>query len=321
MQVISASTYPTSNTDPLPCPLCHGENNALAVAESGIEKRFNMPVLPTRDYYQAECTNCGLLYINVPVKQAYLDTLYSQESVDWATEYLGSADVAMNSDERQRFSTIVDIVAKVRNLKGVRWLDFGCQTGELGDDAIKKHGVVMSGVEISEDYAERAARLWGRDRNVVKSSLDGHNGAQFDVISSLETLEHLAEPWETLQTMKQYLADDGVLVVSVPSSDYFMLKYRIFKILRTIFSAEKVKARPDSSGSSIYGLCHTHLYNFTPKSLSLLLERGGFRVERVCGIGWLSRYWVFSKIARIIELATGGHIAIFPSVLAVARKA
>ena len=267
MHAISTATYPTSYADPLPCPLCHAESNALAVAEGGIEKRFNMPVLPTRDYYQAQCANCGLLYINVPVKQDYLDTLYSQESVNWATEYLGSADVAMNNDERARFSTIVDIVAKAKALKGVHWLDFGCQTGELGADAMKKHGVIMSGVEISDDYAERATRLWGRDRNVVNSSLDGHHGSQFDVISSLETLEHLAEPWEMLQSMKQFLADDGVLVVSVPSSDYFIVKYHIFKTVRKIFNREKVKARPESSGPSIYGLCHTHLYNFTPKSL------------------------------------------------------
>ena len=84
-------------------------------------------MLPVSDYFQANCGNCGLLYINAPVDSDYLVKLYSAETVDWATEYTG--DGAMNDDERARFVAVVDLVARHRDLKGVEWLDCGCQTG------------------------------------------------------------------------------------------------------------------------------------------------------------------------------------------------
>jgi hypothetical protein len=195
MSLVSAP-YPTSSGPVVPCPLCGQRGNTIAIAEAGIEHRFDMPVLPVSDYFQASCGKCGLLYINAPVDADYLVELYSNETVDWATEYTGEG--AMNDDERARFVAVVDLVAKHRKLSGVQWLDFGCQTGELGEAAMARHGVEMSGVEVSEDYADRAARLWKRDRVVVQSSLEAHGGKQFDVISSLETLEHLAEPWDTV---------------------------------------------------------------------------------------------------------------------------
>ena len=305
-------TFPSTAGHTLPCPLCGTAENPLVIAEEGIEHRFDMPVLPVADYFQARCTSCGLLYINGPVDQGYLDTLYANETVEWAAELLGSEDARMNDDERARFSEVVDLTARFKNLRNVSWLDFGCQTGELGADAIRKHGVVMSGVEISADYARRAAELWGRDRSAATASLAEQPG-RFDVISSLETLEHMAEPWKMVAQLRDRLAPDGLLVVSVPCSHYFWLKYHAFKL------AGRGRDRKPGS-SSAFGLCHTHLYNFTPRSLSLLLESQGLEVVHVSGIGWLSRYKLAAKLARVIELLTFGRIAIFPSVIAVARR-
>lgn len=312
---MSASTpavYRSSAAGIVPRPLCGATGNPLVVAEAGIEHRFDMPV---RDYHQAGCRACGLLYINAPVEQDYLNRLYANETVEWAAELLGSPDAAMNDDERARFSDVVDLVAHFTPLGATtQWLASGCQTGDLGEDAMRKHGVIMSGVEISPDYAARAARLWGRDPAAVQSSLDGHGAAQLDVITSLETLEHMAAPWEMVDALKARLKPRSVLAVSVPSSDYFRLKYHVFKLARSI------RSRAASKERSLFGLCHTHLYNFTPKSLRVLLEKQGLAVEYVAGIGWLSRYRAASKAARVIEGLTGGRVAIFPNVIAVARK-
>lgn len=316
----TVAIYPTSAGAVIPCPLCGETHNQLAISETGIERRFDMPVLPVRDYFQASCRNCGMLYINAPVDQSYLDELYGNETVEWAEELFGDPEARMNADERARFAEVVDLVAGHHQVRNVEWLDFGCQTGELGEDAIRKHAVVMSGVEISDDYAERAARLWKRDRSAVQPSLRGHNGAKFDVITSLETLEHMAAPWDMVAVFRAHLKADGVLTVSVPSSHYFRLKYHLFRLIRGVTSQQAIRERANNSRPSLFGLCHTHLYNFTPKSLSLLLTQQGFDVQHVGGIGWLSRFWLFSKLARVIEVLTFGRIAIFPSVIAVARK-
>lgn len=307
----ASSKFPSTTGSPLPCPLCGANGNTLVIAEDDIERRFGMPVLPVSDYCQARCRDCGLLYLNAPVDQDYLNGLYANETVEWASELLGGADARMNDDERARFSQVVDLVARHRDLTGVAWLDFGCQTGELGADAIGKHAVVMSGVEISADYARRAAALWGRPPSAVRASLDGHRG-DFDVITALETLEHMAEPWRMVAQLRDRLKPGGLLVVSVPSSHYFRLKYHTFKLARR-------GARRAPGASSALGLCHTHLYNFTPRSLALLLERQRMTVDHVAGIGWLSRFAPAAKLARVIEVLTSGRIAIFPSVVAVAH--
>ena len=315
----STIALPSSDGDVLPCPLCHSTGNRLVISEAGIERRFGMPVLPVTDYFQACCGNCGLLYINAVVDQDYLNRLYSNETVEWATELLGDPDARMNDDERARFAEVVGLVAKFKSLRGADWLDFGCQTGELGEIAIRQHGANLSGVEISDDYAERAARLWDREREVVKSDLSGHGEQKFDVISSLETLEHMAKPWEMVAAFRRHLKLGGLLVVSVPSSHYFRLKYHVFRLARWLTDQKLLRQRKESDRASIFGLCHTHLYNFTPQSLSLLMVQQGLEPVDVRGIGWLSRYWIFEKFARFIELLTFRRIAIFPSVIVVAR--
>jgi 2-polyprenyl-3-methyl-5-hydroxy-6-metoxy-1,4-benzoquinol methylase len=252
------------------------------------------------------------------VKQDYLNGLYQNETVDWADELLGDPAKRMNDDERRRFSDVVDLVARFKNIHGAQWLDFGCQTGELGLDAISRHGVAMSGVEISPDYAERAARLWQRGPHAVRPSLEDFQRRQFDVISSLETLEHMAEPWKMVASLRKHLRPGGVLTVSVPSSHYFRLKYHVFRLVRLLVDRQAIRERPQSMRPSLYGLCHTHLYNFTPKSLSLLLEQQGLKVRYIGGIGWLSRYRILEKIASAIEMLTRRRVAIYPSVIAVA---
>lgn len=297
----------------IPCPLCKTTGNKLVIKERCIERRFDMPVLPVPDYIQANCRNCGLLYINAPIDQGYLNSLYLNETVDWAAEVLGSPDARMNDDERARFAEVVRHVARFTKLDGAQWLDFGCQTGELGEAAMKR-GAVMSGVEISPDYAKRAAKLWGRDPSAVQSFITGHDGKQFDIITSLETLEHMAEPWKQVAEFRKYLKPGGLLVVSVPSSHYFRLKYHAFKMARR--GRERAAESP-----SLYGLCHTHLYNFTPKSLALMVDAQGFKTEVVGGIGWLSGRAAAEKAALLLEALTINRIAVFPSVLAVARLA
>ena len=307
--------YPSTTGKVIPCPLCGRRGNRLVIAESHIEHRFDIPVLPVSDYHQAKCANCGLLYINAPVDQNYLNGLYASETVEWATELLGTAEARMNDDERARFSEVVRHTSKHKDLTGIDWLDFGCQTGELGEAAIRRHGVVMSGVEISDDYAERAAKLWGRERSSVQASLDGHGDKKFDVISSLETLEHMAEPGLMIAEFGKRLKPGGLLVISVPSSHYFRLKYHAFKTARAL------QARPTpAKGPSAVGLCHTHLYNFTPRSVSLLLGQQDFETLQVIGIGWLSRYRWAELPAKFLEKASRGGIAVFPSVLAIAHR-
>lgn len=309
------------------CPLCGTPGKSLAIFESGIEKRFGMAVLPVSDYGQVRCGNCGLLYLNAPIDSNYLVDLYAQESVEWQREYVGEKSVtcqngATNEEEFRRFDETVELAGKYRRLQGVRWLDFGCQTGDMGEIAAKRYAAQMFGVEVSPDYASRADIRWG-SRDAVRDSLAGFTdqGQKFDVISAIETLEHLATPWETVRAFREALSPGGVLVVSVPSAQYFRLKYYVFKAYRMIFSRRELRERALSPRPSLFGLCHTHVYNFSARSLSALIAKGGMSTLYVGGIGWSKRLWYLDRMARLIATVTFGRVLIFPSVIAVARTA
>lgn len=323
-----SQVLPSSDSDVFEsCPLCGTVGKSLAIFEAGIEKRFGMAVLPVSDYGQVRCGNCGLLYINAPIDSEYLVELYAQESVEWQREYVGEKSVtlqngATNEEEFRRFDQTVELAGNHRKLQGVRWLDFGCQTGDMGEIAANRYAAQMFGVEVSPDYASRADVRWG-SRDAVRDSIAGFTdqGLKFDVISAIETLEHLSAPWETVRAFREALSPGGVLIVSVPSAQYFRLKYYVFKAYRLLFSRQELRERALSPRPSLFGLCHTHVYNFSGKSLSALLAKGGMSTVHVGGIGWSKRLWYLNLLARIIATASFGRVLIFPSVIAVARTA
>jgi len=142
-----------------------------------------------------------------------------------------------NEARKEEFRRIVELASMYRDLYGIKWLDFGCKTGEMGEICRNRYSVQMFRVEVSEDYASRADALWGGGKSVRASIFSFLSGGHiFDVISSLETLEHIVNPWETVSAFRQALSPDGLLIVLVPSDHYFRLKYYVFKAFRLLFS-------------------------------------------------------------------------------------
>jgi 2-polyprenyl-3-methyl-5-hydroxy-6-metoxy-1,4-benzoquinol methylase len=313
-----------NNSNNRPCPICNQEENRIAIYEAGVEHRFGMPVVPSSDYGLLACKQCGLHYLNVELNEDYLTELYSQESVKWRDEYIGEASVVWNGGSRQdevdRFNEVASYVGKFRKESGARWLDFGCQTGEFGEVCGFKYNAIMSGVEVSIDYAKTAEVKWGQPGR-VKSSLKPFvdMGEYFDVISALETLEHLASPWKTIADFKKIISKNGLLIVTVPSAHYFLIKYLFFRAFRILFNKKAVRNRATYTGCSIFGLCHTHPYNFSPKSMRLMLESNGFDVVFTGGVGWSRNFWPARALATLISLISIKRLQIFPSLLIVAK--
>jgi hypothetical protein len=80
----------------------------------------------------------------------------------------------------------------------------------------------------------------------------------------------MVNPIEAINTFRSLISDDYLLLIAVPSSHYFVLKKRIYSIW-----APGARA-----------LVHTHLYNFTPCSMQMLLKKSGFETIMIEGVGW-----------------------------------
>lgn len=97
---------------------------------------------------------------------------------------------------------------------------------------------------------------------------DPIEGRSFDVVILADVLEHLRNPGAVLTNLvdKQLLRPEGILVVSVPNASHESVLAEL--------------ASGDFNYTETGILDETHVRWFTPESLSRLLERSGFLIDR-----------------------------------------
>lgn len=155
---------------------------------------------------------------------------------------------------------------------GSRILEIGCGTGHLSEYLVREQGCSVLGVELEPAQAEVAA---GRGFPVFAGSitdpalqarLDGYvAGSQpFAVVFMSQVIEHLAEPEAVLARIKDWLASDGVLIISTCNIAHWRCRLRL---LRGKWEYED------------YGIFDRgHLRFFTPRSFARLLEDCGYEI-------------------------------------------
>ncbi len=92
--------------------------------------------------------------------------------------------------------------------------------------------------------------------------------SQFDVIICGDVLEHLVNPYKTLQLLKKYLKPNGVIIASIPN-------IREFKTMKKIFFQGDF--RYEDSGI----LDRTHLRFFCKKNIIDLFENEGLNIIKI----------------------------------------
>jgi len=147
-------------------------------------------------------------------------------------------------------------------------LELGCSAGALGA-ALKARAedVTVVGVELDPDYAKVAeGRL---DRVVVADAEAFIAGppppeAPFDCLIAADVLEHLVDPWTTLQRAAELVRPGGTVVVSVPNVLFFGGLLRIVRERRWPRDAEGLFDR-------------THLRWFSRSDAEELLRGAGLQ--------------------------------------------
>jgi 2-polyprenyl-3-methyl-5-hydroxy-6-metoxy-1,4-benzoquinol methylase len=279
--------------------------------------------MPEGVYNFARCRRCSTLYVDSSVTDEYLSAIYSGESAEWAREATGidqEERIALRLPEFQRHWNRLKQVRAPRS--GDRLLDVGCQTGDFGALA-QQDGVQPNGIELSESYAEVCRRRWGSAAHVHGGAVNEAPFApgQFHYITSFETLEHTCDPIGVLQRLRSWLAADGALALSVPSSDFFHFKFWLLRKSPLSPVARKYFEHR-STWYKAQVLPHTHIYNFSLASARTLLERAGFKPVRVELTGWHGRLrTVGSAVGRVLQTVSGSRLGLAPSVFAVARRA
>lgn len=153
-------------------------------------------------------------------------------------------------------------------------LDVGCGRGGFGLSLRRVLGpaAVIHGIE---PVASQAAA--SRANGSFDAVFDGYfpeampAGSTYDVISFIDVLEHLVDPWQALRDAAPHLSERGVVIASIPNVQYGTNLHGL------------IRGRWEYTDVGI--LDRTHLRFFTRSTSSTLFTDAGYEVLSVTPTG------------------------------------
>ena len=192
-----------------PCPAC----GCLEARCFGELPARDGGIIPPYESWLFRCDRCSLLF-RIPLGGATGDG----DFYVWADSNLWA-----NAEARPDFDIVRGCI--LSRLERGDVLDVGCYTGDFLrqlPDSFRKFGI-----EPSTDAAQKAqmngVKILGRTSEALKSQ-----DAEFDVITLIDVIEHLARPIDVMDILIDRLRNGGVLIVSTGNADSF-----IWRFLRT----------------------------------------------------------------------------------------
>lgn len=161
----------------------------------------------------------------------------------------------------------------IRPLAGKTALDIGCGAG-LVCEPLARLGADVTGVDAASDNVQAAsahAEAGGLDIRYMVGEVASLDIGTFDLVTSLEVVEHVADKRAFLRDVADRLAPGGLLVLSTPN--------------RTAASRVLLVGAAEAVGYVPKGTHHWEDF-ITPEELEELLQELGFEVTDRRGIAW-----------------------------------
>lgn len=160
----------------------------------------------------------------------------------------------------------------LRPLNGRSALDVGCGAGLLCEP-LARLGAAVTGIDAAPELIEAARTHAGQSGLGIRyvagevAALDG----QFDLVTALEVVEHVADPAAFIRSLADRLAPGGLLLMSTPN--------------RTPLSRLLTITLAEGTGRIPRG---THDYDqfLPPEALGAMLAAQGLRVRSTRGISF-----------------------------------
>lgn len=234
------------------CPLGCPRNDQ--VITSGHDRLHGLP----GRFDVVRCKRCGLMRTNPRPNLATMSFYYPENYRPYTITEVGKS--GPRRKRRSGFSNWMK--ADARALPPIvpgRLLELGCASGSFLHE-MAQAGWEVEGIEPSAQAARQAREAGYKVQNAsLESALEP--AEPFDVIVGWMVLEHLHQPLVTLQRLRSWVREDGWLLLSVP--DAGSLEFKLFK-------------------DRWYALqLPTHLTHFSPSTLTSMLDRADWAVERI----------------------------------------
>lgn len=109
--------------------------------------------------------------------------------------------------------------AGLKPLAGRTALDVGCGAGLLCEP-LARLGAAVKGVDAAHENIEAAKRhaaQAGLDIDYRAGELAAQGLGQFDLVTSMEVIEHVADPADFVRQLAERLKPDGLMILSTPN--------------------------------------------------------------------------------------------------------
>jgi 2-polyprenyl-3-methyl-5-hydroxy-6-metoxy-1,4-benzoquinol methylase len=253
----------------IPCNLCGSDQNTPFCPENGLGL--------------VECSNCGLVFVSPRPDPNELYALYGEtyfhndeSGTVGYTNYLKD-----ESNIRKTFGGRLKHLEQF--IQPGKALDVGCAAGFFLSEAANR-GWSVQGLDVSSFAARYAHDRFGFDvRQGSFTELD-YPEKHFDLVSMWDVIEHVPDPKSYIERAASVLRSGGVIALATPDVD-------------------SLPARLTGKRWVGYKLSEEHVYYFSARTLSRMLEEAGFEVLNVRHVGkyvtlrlFLDRLGMYSPI-------------------------
>jgi len=209
-----------------------------------------------------KCSDCGFIFFDNAISAKEIEKLYKEDYFK-GEEYL---DYENDKDLIQKnFQKRIRDIQRYRN-EG-KLFEIGSAYGYFLDLAKKTYGV--EGIDICEEPTEFARKKLGLNVH-TGSYLDFSISKPFDIFCMWDTIEHLPEPEKFIEKISKDLTSGGY---------FFLTTGDIGSLIAKIRGKRWRMIHPP-----------THIFYFSQKTISTLLEKNGFEVIKISHPGILRSF-------------------------------
>ena len=188
-------------------------------------------------------------------------------------------------------------------------LDVGCGNGIISR-GIGSKGFNVLGIDVSAKAVEKARelnRLPNVKFEVISADQLVSDGKKYQGVICSEVLEHLNHPEKLLYTLYQSLADDGILIVTVPNGNgprESIITKPVIKLERKKNFIWKIMMKSKKlfgySGTTVQSDASdlTHVQFFSKKALYKLASENHFKIVNFKVTNFVDDVFPFSLITR-----------------------
>lgn len=244
------------------CYLCH--STVFRVRKGQVRDAPDLKIL--------ECTHCGLVTLN---SLNHIHPGFYEESGMHGAEPMPMEAWLKDAscDDQRRFDMLKTM------MPNKKLLDFGCGAGGFLNKA-RHLASTVAGIEL-----ERRVHEYWEGRITIHLNLESVD-AGYDLITAFHVVEHLPDPRNMLRTLASMLAENGRLVIEVPSSEDALL---------TLY---------DSEAFQHFTYWSQHLFLFNAETLRQLAEQADLRIVT---IQQYQRYPLSNHLHWLSQGKPGGH--------------